>query len=39
MQPAQSAVNLFQIEQQGITDFVHTKIVGKGFDKILLQLL
>jgi len=36
MQPVLSVVNLSQIEQQGITDFAHTKTAGKGFDKILL---
>jgi len=29
---AQSVENLFQIKLPGITDFVHTKIVVKGFD-------
>jgi len=32
---AQSVENLFQIELQEITDFVHTKTAGKDFEILL----
>jgi len=35
MQLVQNVENLFQIELQEITDFVHTKIVEKDFEILL----